>query len=103
MVEASDGGQVRSSYRTQTDAKLTWISDQHSSFPSTLNTPVSRSYTKAEAELTIRQEIHMEDPYVEIIGTVREDGTVKALTSINLGKSLGTRTCLHRRERVLSG
>lgn len=31
----------------------------------------------------------MADPYVEIIGLVKDDMTVKALTSINLGKSLG--------------
>jgi hypothetical protein len=31
----------------------------------------------------------MEDLYVEIIGSVKEDLTVKALTSINLGKQLG--------------
>jgi hypothetical protein len=33
--------------------------------------------------------MHMADPFVEIIGTVKEDNTVKALTSINLGKTLG--------------
>ena len=32
--------------------------------------------------------MHIEDPYVEIIGTVKDDLTVRALTSINLGTSL---------------
>lgn len=34
--------------------------------------------------------MHIEDPYVEIIGSVKEDNTLRALTSINMGKSLGT-------------
>jgi hypothetical protein len=34
--------------------------------------------------------MHIEDPYVEIIGTIKEDRTIKALTSINMGKNLGT-------------
>jgi replication factor A3 len=33
--------------------------------------------------------MHIEDTYVEIIGTVKEDLTIKALTNINLGNSLG--------------
>ncbi len=31
----------------------------------------------------------MEDKYVEIIGMVKDDNSVKALTSINLGNNLG--------------
>ncbi|KAI9638275.1 replication factor A protein 3 [Dioszegia hungarica] len=36
----------------------------------------------------LSRDMHMADPFVEIIGTVKEDNTVKALTSINLGKTL---------------
>lgn len=32
--------------------------------------------------------MHIEDTYIEIIGSVKEDLTVRALTSINLGMSL---------------
>lgn len=32
--------------------------------------------------------MHIEDSYVEIIGTVKDDLTVRALTSINLGPKL---------------
>ena len=31
----------------------------------------------------------MSDKFVEIIGNVKDDMTIKALTSINLGNSLG--------------
>lgn len=32
--------------------------------------------------------MHIEDKFVEIIGSVRDDLTVRALTSINLGPTL---------------
>ncbi|ODN98533.1 replication factor A3 [Cryptococcus wingfieldii CBS 7118] len=36
----------------------------------------------------IPRDMHIQDEYVEIIGTVKEDSTVKAHTHIGLGKSL---------------
>jgi len=33
--------------------------------------------------------MHISDAYIEIIGNVKEDLTVKALTSIGLGQTLG--------------
>jgi hypothetical protein len=33
--------------------------------------------------------MHLSDGFVEIIGTVKEDGTVKALTNIDLGNNIG--------------
>ena len=35
------------------------------------------------------QDMHLSEGYYEIIGTVKEDKSVKALTSIELGPSLG--------------
>jgi hypothetical protein len=35
------------------------------------------------------QDMHLTDGYYEIIGSVKEDKSVKALTSIELGPSLG--------------
>ena len=35
------------------------------------------------------QDMHIADPYVEIIGNVKDDLSVKALTSINMGSKLG--------------
>lgn len=40
--------------------------------------------------------MHIEDPYVEIIGNVKDDLTIKALTNINLGKNLGEALSSHR-------
>jgi hypothetical protein len=37
----------------------------------------------------INQDMHLTDGYYEIIGNVKEDKSVKALTSIELGPQLG--------------
>jgi replication factor A3 len=42
--------------------------------------------------------MHMSDKFVEIIGNVKDDMTIKALTSINLGDSLGAFRRLHNHE-----
>jgi hypothetical protein len=42
-----------------------------------------------EIELTTVQDMHISDAYVEIIGHVKDDLTIKALTSIGLGQTLG--------------
>lgn len=39
--------------------------------------------------LLMYQDMHIATKFVEIIGTVKDDNTVKALTSIPLGESLG--------------
>jgi hypothetical protein len=44
--------------------------------------------TESISKSTDGQDMHIEDPYVEIIGTVKDDLSVKALTSVNMGKDL---------------
>jgi len=39
--------------------------------------------------LADKKDMHLSEGYYEIIGTVKEDKSVKALTSIELGPSLG--------------
>lgn len=41
-----------------------------------------------EIGVHLSRDMHIEDPYVEIIGNVKDDLTIKALTNINLGKAL---------------
>ncbi|RSH88075.1 uncharacterized protein EHS24_000602 [Apiotrichum porosum] len=41
-----------------------------------------------EVAIMLSRDMHIEDTYVEIIGSVKDDLTVKALTSINLGNTL---------------
>ncbi|CAD6569607.1 MAG: hypothetical protein TREMPRED_005329 [Tremellales sp. Tagirdzhanova-0007] len=41
-----------------------------------------------EIGIHLSREIHIEDTFVEIIGSVKDDLTVKALTNINLGSNI---------------
>ncbi|TXT06076.1 hypothetical protein VHUM_03549 [Vanrija humicola] len=41
-----------------------------------------------EVSASHTQDMHIEDTYVEIIGNVKEDLSIRALTSINLGNTL---------------
>ncbi|KAL1409691.1 hypothetical protein Q8F55_003687 [Vanrija albida] len=41
-----------------------------------------------EIGITLSRDMHIEDTYVEIIGNVKEDLSIRALTSINLGNAL---------------
>ncbi|GFZ46118.1 hypothetical protein JCM24511_04364 [Saitozyma sp. JCM 24511] len=43
----------------------------------------------------LSRDMHLSDGYVEIIGTVKDDNTIKALTNIDLGNSLDMKAVDH--------
>lgn len=48
-----------------------------------------RSHLAPRRFRTSQQEIHIQDPFVELIGKVNDDLTVKALTLMNIGSDFG--------------
>jgi hypothetical protein len=57
--------------------------------PPSLGTCPRYARTLGRSTLADIQDMHLSEGYYEIIGTVKEDKSVKALTSIELGPSLG--------------
>lgn len=87
-MEASDGAQVSPPYLSAISGRI--CSDAKAD----ADEQVALWLSRVRPFLMIRdmlmgQDTHIEDTYVEIIGSVKEDGSVKALTNINLGNSLG--------------
>ena len=74
-------------------------------FASDRRPPLPRMYRShlAWSAMTLHKDTHIEDAYVEIIGMVKDDLTIKALTYINLGSTLGEPTVrLHSVSRSAS-
>jgi replication factor A3 len=80
VIEASDGGQV-----------------SHLSPPATCSgmqsmpivTDASVFLDDEQVEIKLHREANISDPYVEILGKVNDDLTVKVFSSMNLGSDLG--------------
>ncbi|KAL7423939.1 hypothetical protein Q5752_001524 [Cryptotrichosporon argae] len=52
------------------------------------DTAVVKTSDGQEIGVFLSRDMHIEDPFVEIIGLVKDRTNLKALTSINLGKKL---------------
>ena len=72
IIEASDGGQV--SYRP-TSPRFCIGTDQ---------------CTRLQVSIKLHREANISDPFVEILGKVNDDLSIKVFSSMNLGSDLGT-------------